>query len=237
MNKKGDMGIGTLILFIAFILVAAVAAGVLISTTAALQSKALSTGKATTAEVGTSMTAVEIYAEDATAYINGTSSNDKQVDYFYYTVKLASGSDPVRFTDLLLTFNTKNQSSEYTYATTNTYTAYQNQTDTATETVTIDCSDYTTLAQRNTSNSSTVDGEYDNANRAVFGISFSLQASNSISGYMVSGDVVKLCFVAPRGINESEDVKLTLVPKTASPLVVDTTTPGLMIDKRIYIFP
>ena len=72
-NKKADMGIGTLIIFIAMILVAAIAASVLISTTGALQNKALSTGKATTAEVGTSITAIEVYAEDA---------SDQEVNFY-----------------------------------------------------------------------------------------------------------------------------------------------------------
>jgi len=206
MNKKADMGIGTLILFIAFILVAAVAAGVLISTTAALQSKALSTGKATTAEVGTSMTAVEIYAEDAT-----DNSNDKEVDYFYYTVKLASGSDPIKFSDLLLTFNTDNQSQEYSYLSTVNCTA------------TAVVGDGTTI--------------FNTTNADKFGITYSLQSANSITGYMVAGDVVKTCFKSPRAIAESEDIKLSIVPKVGSTLIVDTTTPGLMIDKRIYIFP
>jgi len=233
LNKKGDMGIGTLILFIAFILVAAVAAGVLISTTAALQSKALSTGKATTAEVGTSMTAIEVYAEDATAYINGTSYNDKEIDYFYYTIKLASGSDPVRFEDLLLTFNTDNQSSEYTYATQISYNAYHNATDTTQYNTTLNCGADSQFYTYNTTTNNSVT-TYD---RTKFGITYSLQSANSITGYMVAGDVVKLCFVSPRAIAESEDIKLSIVPKVGSALVVKTTTPGLMIDKRIYIFP
>jgi len=205
-NKKGDMGIGTLILFIAFILVAAVAAGVLISTTAALQSKALSTGKATTTEVGTSLSAVQIYAEDAT-----DNNNDKQVDYFYYTVKLGSGSEPVRFQDLLLTFNTDNQSQEYAYLSTVNCTA------------TAVAGDGTTI--------------FNTTNADKFGITYSLQSANSITGYMVPGDVVKTCFKSPRAIVESDDIKITYIPKVGSALVVKTTTPGLMIDKRLYIFP
>ena len=84
-NKKAEMGMGTLILFIAMILVAAVAAGVLISTTGSLQNKALATGKATTAQVGTAMEAVEVFAEDA--------SSSNNLEDFYETIRLTSGSE------------------------------------------------------------------------------------------------------------------------------------------------
>ena len=42
-KKKGEMAMGTLIIFIAMILIAAVAAAVLITTTSTLQDKALKT--------------------------------------------------------------------------------------------------------------------------------------------------------------------------------------------------
>jgi len=86
-NKKAEMGMGTLIIFIAMILVAAIASSVLISTTGSLQNKALSTGKMTTQEVGTSITAVELYGEDGT---------NQTLYYFFETLKLAAGSDPLR---------------------------------------------------------------------------------------------------------------------------------------------
>ena len=106
-QKKAEMGMGTLIVFIALILVAAVAAGVLISTTGALQNKALATGKATTAQVGTSIEAIELFGEDG--------RNNNTVDMFYQTVKLSSGSDDIRFGDVLLTVNLNNASRDYSY--------------------------------------------------------------------------------------------------------------------------
>lgn len=206
MNKRAEMGIGTLILFIAFILVAAVAASVLISTTSTLQSKALNTGKQTTDEVGTSMTAVQIYAEDAS-----DNTVDKKVDWFYYTIKLSAGSEPIRFTDVLLTMNTNNQSQDYTY-----------YGDTGMST---GCAD-----------SATGRGALD-GNTTKYFITYSLSSSQQTNGYIFPGDVVKLCFRAPRAIGEAEDVKVNMVPKIGSSLVVDTTMPSLMRDKRIYVFP
>ena len=107
LNKKAEMGMGTLIIFIAMILVAAIAAAVLISTTSSLQNKALETGSATTQEVGTSMNVLEIYGEDG--------SEDETVDGFATIVKLSAGSDSIRFEDLLVTLSLSNDSEDYSY--------------------------------------------------------------------------------------------------------------------------
>lgn len=102
MNKKAEMGIGTLILFIAMILVAAIAAGVLIQTATSLQSKALETGKRSTVEVSTAIRTLLLYGEDASA--------NRSIRHIRQQIKLVAGADPIKFNDSVITVDTKNLS-------------------------------------------------------------------------------------------------------------------------------
>ncbi|MFP4117378.1 MAG: archaellin/type IV pilin N-terminal domain-containing protein [Candidatus Woesearchaeota archaeon] len=106
MNKKADMGIGTLIIFIAMILVAAIAAGVLIQTATSLQNRALLTGDRTRGQVSTGMSTLLLYAMNGT---NGT------VNDFRQKVQLSPGSDPVTLETALLSFDTDRLSGDYVY--------------------------------------------------------------------------------------------------------------------------
>jgi archaeal flagellin FlaB len=192
-SKKAEMGMGTLIIFIAMILVAAVAAAVLITTTGSLQNKALDTGRSTTKEVGTSIQVIEIYGE------NG---NDTTLETFVMTLKLSAGSDPVRFGDVLYTFSLSDQNEDYTYDSN------------------VDCSN------RSSFNSST-----------GYGVSYSITGPDNRVGYLTRGDVATLCLEAPREVNESELVRFSIIPKVGMSVLIETTTPDLILKTREIIFP
>jgi flagellin-like protein len=86
-DDRGQVGIGTLIIFIALVLVAAVAAGVLIDTSGQLESRASDTGADAQAEVSNQVDVVS-----ATGTDDGT---DGDVDEVTLVVKKSAGSDPI----------------------------------------------------------------------------------------------------------------------------------------------
>ncbi len=100
------MGMGTLIIFIAMILVAATAATVLINTTGALQNKALDVGKMTQDEISTGLTVVHINAK------NGSAGG---LDDFSITTRLSAGSSTIRFDDVLAVLTLDDNSADYSY--------------------------------------------------------------------------------------------------------------------------
>jgi len=103
---KGETGIGTLIIFIAIVLVAAIAASVLLGTAGSLQQKALTTGKQTQQEVASGIQVIQVSAQNG---MDGT------VENFEVLVKLSAGSDPLAINDTTITFDTKNSSQSLSY--------------------------------------------------------------------------------------------------------------------------
>ena len=62
-NERGDIGVGTLIIFIAMVLVASVAATVLIYTTGALQQKATKTSKEATQQISSNIVVEQVLGD------------------------------------------------------------------------------------------------------------------------------------------------------------------------------
>ena len=93
-ESRGQVGIGTLIVFIAMVLVAAIAAGVLINTAGLLQAQAQQTGEETTAEVSDVIQVCEVVG-----YSNGTGV----INELNASLGLASGSDPINVSQVSYT--------------------------------------------------------------------------------------------------------------------------------------
>ena len=92
-GDRGQVGIGTLIVFIALVLVAAIAAGVLINTAGFLQSQAEQTGQESTAEVANNLEVVTASADVENSGAGG------DIHTITATIQLSPGSDPINLDD------------------------------------------------------------------------------------------------------------------------------------------
>ena len=90
-REEGSIGIGAMIVFIALILVAAVASTIIIKTAEELQQNAESTSDDTRKEISGKVNIIQII-------VNGSSGND--IDSLIVPAKIASGSPDVQVQDI-----------------------------------------------------------------------------------------------------------------------------------------
>lgn len=107
MDDRGDMGIGTLIIFIALILVSAVAAGVLVQTAYTLQQQAEATGDQAIKEVSTGLRVLALYGT--------TDGNLTYITDLYMKVALSAGSPVINLYDLVIEISTGIADSSLSY--------------------------------------------------------------------------------------------------------------------------
>lgn len=97
-NDTADVGIGTLIIFIAMVLVAAVAAAVLIQTSGILQQKAQQTGKEAATEVTSNLNIVSVIGNI------GNGSGTEKIDNLTIAVQLSAGGQNIDFKSVVMKY-------------------------------------------------------------------------------------------------------------------------------------
>ena len=108
-NEDADVGIGTLIIFIAMVLVAAVAAAVLIQTSGVLQQKAQQTGKEATAEVSSNIKIVNVVGSRADTTLT-TPVNNLNI-----SVELSAGGSTIDFNQVVIKYLNETTAVTLTY--------------------------------------------------------------------------------------------------------------------------
>jgi flagellin FlaB len=108
-EERGQVGIGTLIVFIAMVLVAAIAAGVLINTAGFLQTQAETTGQESTEQVSNNLKVESVVSE-----VENDGTNE--IRAIAIDVSLAPGSNPIDVTSATLEWLGDSNSATYAIA-------------------------------------------------------------------------------------------------------------------------
>ena len=103
-NDRGQVGIGTLIVFIAMVLVAAIAAGVLINTAGLLQSQAEATGEESSAQVtdGVQVSGVSGVSGDGDGGDINEKLAEEKIDRIKLTTLRSPGADDINLENVII---------------------------------------------------------------------------------------------------------------------------------------
>ncbi|QLK27534.1 flagellin [Natrinema zhouii] len=118
-DERGQVGIGTLIVFIAMVLVAAIAAGVLINTAGLLQSQASSTGSDTQQEVANQISVIDAVGTTTSDVDIDDDTDTPDVDVvsdLSLTIKKSAGSEEIDLTSMTIQYTSDTTAKTLTYA-------------------------------------------------------------------------------------------------------------------------
>lgn len=112
-HDRAEVGVGTLIIFIAMVLVAAVAAAVIIGTSSQLQQRAQLTGKEATQEVSSNLKVIEVY---------GQRTPPADITSLKVHLTVAAGGQKIPLEDLILRYADGQTVTLYKFTGANTFT-------------------------------------------------------------------------------------------------------------------
>ncbi len=115
-NDSGDVGVGTLIIFISMVLVAAVAAAVLIYTTGALQQKATKTSKEATQQISSNIIVDQVLGNRTDT---GGAVNDS-IQSLIIRIKPDVGTTSIDLRQVIITIMDKDYKYDLNYSSTGT---------------------------------------------------------------------------------------------------------------------
>jgi len=114
-NDRGQVGIGTLIVFIAMVLVAAIAAGVLINTAGLLQSQAEATGEESSAQVSDRVQVSSVSGSTVNATDDTEVQDAANISLIETTVFRSPGADDIDMTNAIVEVFANGQSDTLTF--------------------------------------------------------------------------------------------------------------------------
>jgi len=186
-EKRGLMGIGMLIIFIAVIVVSAVAAAVLIGSGGSLEQRSVSTMKGTEQEIASGLNIYSIIGSDG--------SDDGKVEQLEMLVRLKPGSDPVNLNTTVITIDGR--------------TSFQNL-------------------------------RYDESGGSgsgYYGVYYLRRGGSALTGYINLGDSAVINISLSTAIGPDEKLVIQIIPSQGSVRRIGFTTPNVLIDRRVFLFP
>ncbi len=105
--RRGQLGIGALVLFIAFVLTAAIAAFLITQTTVSTQQKAAAVADQARERAGTTFEIVRVEGI--------TNANQTEIEKYIVYVRLAPGSSPINLNHTTLLYYTRDGREAFTY--------------------------------------------------------------------------------------------------------------------------
>ncbi len=220
-DNRAAIGIGTLIIFIAMVLVAAVAAGVLIQTSGFLQQKAASTGRESTEQVASGLAVAQVVG-----HIDSVPGG--KVDLLAIYIEPNAGSSGIDLNTTVLTLNNESVETQFKYNS----NFFVDQADSGYDNIF-----NTSLAAWR----ATIGGNLTDLGSTDFGIIVLQDEDGSVTqNYptLNKGDKVILTVNATAafgGIEERTKVSGEVRPEFGAPGIIDFTTPPAYTDNVITL--